>query len=128
MLADAQANAVIVRDRLTADVRDLEQWNPRPRWLIRESRSLPGGSGRPASLGKEDEDAWHSWYYEKIGYRYMPPPKVVAAVNALPSLRRPGSSVASRPGRPSARSKDPERSNRSGPATRSSAGMYHRRT
>ena len=43
----------------------------------------------PASLGDDDEDAWHSWYYERIGYRYTPPPKVVAAVNALPQMVPP---------------------------------------
>ena len=43
----------------------------------------------PASLGNDDEDGWHSWYYERIGYRYMPPPKVTAAVNAVPDLVSP---------------------------------------
>ena len=43
----------------------------------------------PDSLGNDDEEAWHSWYYERIGYRYIPPPKVTAAVDAVPDLATP---------------------------------------
>lgn len=90
MLADAQKNAVIARERLAADVRDLEEWNAQAKVVNeRVEDVLRVALDAPASLGEDDQDAWHSWYYERIGYRYMPPPKVVAAVNAVPDLATP---------------------------------------
>ena len=43
----------------------------------------------PSDLADDDDDAWHIWYYERIGYRYTPPPKVVAAANALLQMTTP---------------------------------------
>ena len=90
MLADAQKNSVIARERLAADVRDLEEWNAQAKVVNdRVEDVLRVALDAPASLREDDEDGWHTWYYERIGYRYMPPPKVVAAVNALPNMVTP---------------------------------------
>ena len=42
----------------------------------------------PTELG-DDEDAWRSWYYDLIGYRYTPPPKVTVAQNGTLDLPTP---------------------------------------
>jgi tetratricopeptide (TPR) repeat protein len=90
MLADAQAKAVIANERLTADVREVEQLNAMARWQNRHVEGiLRIAMDAPSKLGDDDEDAWRSWYYERIGYSYTPPPKVVAAVNAVPQLAAP---------------------------------------
>jgi tetratricopeptide (TPR) repeat protein len=90
MLADAQNNAVIAAERLGADVRELEEWNAQAKVVNQRVEDVfRVALDAPASLGAGDEDAWHAWYYERIGYRYMPPPKVVAAVNAVPDLATP---------------------------------------
>jgi hypothetical protein len=90
MLADAQAEAVIAGARLADDVGELEQIKAMARWLNRHVEDiLRIALDAPPSLGEDDEDAWRSWYYERIGYRYTPPPKVVAAVNALPQMPAP---------------------------------------
>ena len=34
---------------------------------------------------KDDEIAWHQWYFDKVGYSYTPPPKVTITRTA-PSL------------------------------------------
>ena len=41
------------------------------------------------NLRDDDEDGWRTWYYESIGYRYTPPPKVTLAMNATPYLPTP---------------------------------------
>jgi hypothetical protein len=41
----------------------------------------------PKNLG-DDEDAWNSWYYDKIGYRYTPSPKLTYR-QSFPQLQTP---------------------------------------
>jgi tetratricopeptide (TPR) repeat protein len=90
MLADAQAKAVIANERLAADVREVEQLNAMARWQNRQVEGiLRIAMDAPSKLGDDDEDAWRSWYYERIGYSYTPPLKVVAAVNAVPQVAGP---------------------------------------
>ena len=90
LLVAAQMEAFIARERLAADVRDLEESNAQAKMINPRVRdALRVAMDAPTSLADDDEDAWHSWYYERIGYRYTPPPKVVASVNALPQMVAP---------------------------------------
>jgi hypothetical protein len=90
MLTDARMRAGIASQRLATDVGELEQINAMARWLNRHVEDiLRTALDTPPDLGEDDEDAWRSWYYGRIGYRYTPPPKVVAAVNALPQAAAP---------------------------------------
>ncbi len=86
MLADAQIKAEIARERLAADIRDIEIANAQGEMINqRAETALRIAMEAPASLGVDDEDGWNSWYYDRIGYRYSPPPKVYAAINAAPT-------------------------------------------
>ena len=85
-----RSRLAITRERLAADVREIEELNAqataingRVEAVLRESLDAP------QSLKSGDEDAWHIWYYDRIGYRYTPPPKVAAAVNVMPKLVPP---------------------------------------
>ena len=41
---------------------------------------------------KDDEDAWHRWYFDRIGYTYTPPRRVTLAVDASPQPPAPTTS------------------------------------
>ncbi len=87
MLAAANLKAQIARQRLVADINDIEQANAKTRSLDQRVLTvLIGALGAPDV--KEDEDAIQIWYYDKIGYRYQPAPKITIA-DALPQLPPP---------------------------------------
>ncbi len=44
---------------------------------------LKTAAGAPDQL-KDDEDAWHVWWYDSLGYQYTAPPQVTVAQNAMP--------------------------------------------
>jgi hypothetical protein len=89
LIAEANVKAGIVRERLATDVRDLVQGNAQAEWLNqRVSQVLTAALDAPPGFG-DDEDAWRSWYYEKVGYRYTPPPKVTIAQNGSFDLPAP---------------------------------------
>jgi hypothetical protein len=76
MLDIAQFEAATSRQALMADLREIKsnnahaaRQNPRVKAVLSEALDAP------ESLG-DDENAWNSWYYEKIGYRYTPEPKL----------------------------------------------------
>ena len=91
LLAQANLNAEAARERLALDVKDLEDVQRRIPGVqssgpTKCSRSL----STPRRTRRDDEDAWRSWYYELIGYRYTPPPKVMVAQNGTLDLPTPG--------------------------------------
>ena len=48
-----------------------------------------GGRGaRPADL-KDNEEGWHVWWYDTLGYSYQSPPQVTLVQNASPSQLPP---------------------------------------
>ncbi len=82
-IARANIEAQVVQQRMMADVNDIEvsnaqikATNARVISILREALDAP-------VLG-DDEDAWHLWWYEKIGYRYNPPHKMVYRENQTP--------------------------------------------
>ncbi len=89
LLAQANLNAEAARQRLTIDVKDIETYNSESRvFNERAGEALTVALDAPTGLG-DDEDAWRSWYYDLIGYRYTPPPKVIVAQNGTLDLPTP---------------------------------------
>ncbi len=89
MIAEANMKAAAARERLAADIRDIEETNLRDAATNgRVAAVLREVAGAPA-LKDDDEDGWHRWYYDKIGYRYEPPVKVVLLQSASPQLPPP---------------------------------------
>jgi hypothetical protein len=88
MLAAAQLRAQAAQARLVADINDIEtfnaiseQLNPRIVAILQATLDAPDHG--------VDEDSWHRWWYDKVGYRYEPPPKIDVTVNATPDLAPP---------------------------------------
>lgn len=90
MLATAAFRARVAQERLAADVRDVEEANARARHVnLRVKEGLRIALDAPADLDPDDDVAWHRWYYERVGYRFTPPSKVYAAINAMPKMAVP---------------------------------------
>ena len=51
--------------------------------------ACPPGAADAPDLVADDEDAWHKWWYDRIGYRYDPPPKVTIVQSAVAQLPPP---------------------------------------
>jgi hypothetical protein len=84
LFAQANLKAVAAQQRLMADVMEIEATNAQAVTVnARIAEVLHGALDAPAEL-KDDEDAWHRWWYDKVGYRYEPPPQVTVEVNAAP--------------------------------------------
>jgi hypothetical protein len=76
LIASAQFKAESSRQRMIADINDIEQFNATSEAInARVVPILQQAAGAPGTLG-DDEDAWNRWYYEKVGYRYTPSPKL----------------------------------------------------
>jgi hypothetical protein len=89
MLAEANLKAVVAQQRMMADVADIEASNAEATMTNpRIAAVLQGALDAPPEL-KDDEDAWHKWWYDKVGYRYDPPPQVTFQVNDIPQLPPP---------------------------------------
>lgn len=89
MIAEANLKAEFSRQRFLADYQAVETYNEEA--AERNARVVPvlaGALDAPAELA-EDENAWHVWWYDRIGYRYEPPPQVTISVNASPQLPPP---------------------------------------
>jgi hypothetical protein len=85
ILAEAQFKAALARERLAADIRDIELLNNRaavlnPR-IIAILQQVAHASDLPA-----EEDIWQTWWYDQLGYRYIPPPRKTYTQNAVPQL------------------------------------------
>jgi hypothetical protein len=86
LIAAANLKSALARQRLLADVNDIETSNAQAVERNRRiSEALTISLDAPRDLRDDDEDGWKSWYYEKIGYRYTPPAKLTLAVNAIPT-------------------------------------------
>ncbi len=75
LIAAANLSAVATQEWLAADIRDLDKTNAEAVAVnARVSQVLRDSFGAPNL--KDDEIAWHRWYFDRIGYGYTPPPKV----------------------------------------------------
>lgn len=89
LLVEAQVKASIAQERLAADLNAILLANAQARFL--NSRVLPvlkATAGAPDELD-EDEDGWHVWWYDKLGYRYQPSPRMTIIENAVPQFPPP---------------------------------------
>jgi tetratricopeptide (TPR) repeat protein len=81
--------AEATRLQMAADIEVIETVNQQAR--IDNANIVPvleSAAGAPASLG-DDEDAWHTWWYDKLGYSYQASPKPTFAQDATPSYQAP---------------------------------------
>jgi len=90
MLVAANVKAGDSQQRLLADVDAIEQHNaviaaenPQITQILKQATDAP------SDLKDDDENAWHTWWYDKLGYRYETPPPVEVQVNASPQYPPP---------------------------------------
>ena len=88
LLAEANLKAVDSQQRLIADVNDIEAANAEALALNQRITQVLMTTLDAPDL-KNDEDAWKTWWYDHLGYRYDPPPPVSLAVNASPQYEPP---------------------------------------
>ena len=88
LLAEANLKAVDSQQRLIADVNDIEAANAKAVAINQRITPILTTTLDAPDL-KNDEDAWKTWWYDRLGYRYDPPPPVSLAVDASPQYAPP---------------------------------------
>ncbi len=83
LLAEANLKAADSQQRLVADINEIEAANEEALTLNQRITPILTMTLDAPDL-KDDEDAWKTWWYDHLGYRYDPPPPVTLAVNASP--------------------------------------------
>ncbi len=82
LIGMANLKAVESQQRLIADIRAIEAINAQT--ASNNSRVIPVLAttlDAPAEL-KDDENAWQTWWNDRLGYKYEPPEQVALGVNA----------------------------------------------
>ena len=77
------------RRQMAADIEAIETVNQQAR--IDNASVIPvleSAVGAPASLG-DDEDAWHVWWYDKLGYSYQSASKPTFTQDIMPQYQSP---------------------------------------
>jgi hypothetical protein len=93
LIAAAHVKATASLQQMISDVSAIEQSNAQSRAVnLRVAAVLQGAADGP-TLEPDDEDEWHRWWFDRLGYRYDPPPQVTTAVSASPQI--PGPSIRS---------------------------------
>ncbi len=84
-IAEASRKAVDSQDRMAFDIAAVDAANAqvvpgniRVAAVLRETMDAPDLA--------DDEDAWKTWYYDRLGYRYEPPAQVTVEVEASPQI------------------------------------------
>jgi pretoxin HINT domain-containing protein len=78
-----------VQQRMAADLNQVEMANEQAEQNnTRIAPVLEVAAGAPSDL-KNDEEAWHVWWYDTLGYSYQSPPQVTIVQNASPSQLPP---------------------------------------
>jgi hypothetical protein len=89
LIAEANVKAEVVRQRMAADLNAVQTENEQAaRYNTRITPVLEVAAGAPSDL-KDDEEAWHVWWYDTLGYSYQSPPQVTFVQNASPSQLPP---------------------------------------
>jgi hypothetical protein len=84
LIAQANLKADVVRQRMAADLNAIAMANDQAaEHNTRIAPVLQLAAGAPADLG-DDEEAWHVWWYDSLGYSYQSPPQVTVFQNATP--------------------------------------------
>jgi hypothetical protein len=90
MIAAANLKATASLQQLVGDVYAIEQSNAQTTSLNGQIVStLQSAVDAPTALDSSDEDGWHRWWYDRLGYRYDAPDQVQVAVNASPQYPAP---------------------------------------
>jgi hypothetical protein len=90
MIADANLKAAVSQQRMVADVDAIETCNAQTAMgNARVASVLTGAVDAPAAELKDDEDAWKTWWNDKLGYRYEAPAQVTFAVDVSPHYPPP---------------------------------------
>ncbi|MGP0062325.1 MAG: polymorphic toxin-type HINT domain-containing protein [Isosphaeraceae bacterium] len=89
LIAMANVKARVVQQRMAADLNEVEMVNEQAEQNnTRITPVLEVAAGAPPDL-KDDEEAWHVWWYDKLGYSYQSPPQVTLVQDASPSQLPP---------------------------------------
>jgi hypothetical protein len=84
LIAEANLKADVVRQRMAADLKEVELANAQAtEHNARIAPVLQQAAGAPANLG-DNEEAWHVWWYDTLGYSYQSPPQVTLVQNVSP--------------------------------------------
>ena len=81
--------AEATRRQMAADIEVIETVNQQAR--MDNASVIPvlkSAAGAPASLG-DDEDAWHAWWYDRLGYSYQSASKPTFEQNVMPQYQAP---------------------------------------
>ncbi|HWE40407.1 MAG TPA: polymorphic toxin-type HINT domain-containing protein [Isosphaeraceae bacterium] len=86
MILAAQQKAANARMQQALDVEFLRQMNGTFRITNQRAAAVLGQTLDAPNYG-DDEDAWKRWWYDRVGYRYTPAPKVemIQAVQQIPA-------------------------------------------
>ncbi len=88
MLAAANLKAIAAQQQLIMDVKAIETFNLDATFVNgRVQAVLERVAGLPPAASTKN--ALRVWWYDHLGYRYEPPPKLIVAVNAVPQLSAP---------------------------------------
>jgi Pretoxin HINT domain len=77
------------RRQMAADIEAIETVNQQAR--MDNASVIPvleSAAGAPASLA-DDEDAWHAWWYDRLGYSYQSAPKPTFTQDVMPQYQSP---------------------------------------
>jgi hypothetical protein len=86
-IAAANLKAAAAREWLMADIRGIEQSNARAQDVnARVGAILRDAFNAPEM--KDDEDARHRWYFDRVGYNYTPPARAFVT-DSVPTLPPP---------------------------------------
>jgi tetratricopeptide (TPR) repeat protein len=89
LIAVANLKAQVVQQRMSADLNEVEMVNEQAEASnTRIAPVLEVAAGAPSDL-KDDEEAWHVWWYDTLGYSYQSPPQVTLVQDASPSQLPP---------------------------------------
>jgi hypothetical protein len=88
LIGIANLKAAAAQQQLMNDVAAIESFNSGSALLNRQISSVLQILAGAPDL-KDDENGWHRWWYDRLGYRYEPAPQVTVYENAYPQLPGP---------------------------------------
>jgi hypothetical protein len=89
LIATANVKATASLQQMIGDIGVIEQTNARTNALNdRIAAALQGALDAP-TMDSGDEDGWHRWWYDRLGYRFDPPPQAAIAVSGSSQLPGP---------------------------------------
>ncbi len=84
MFAEANIKAKAVQQRMNDDAKQVEAMNAQAEADNAQVIPLLQVMAEAPSDLKDDEEGWHTWWYDQLGYTYQSPPKVTIVQDATP--------------------------------------------